>query len=75
MQVRLNAPDIVCEGCAAAITNALNRLPGVQGASVDVATKAVEVEFNEHQLPLQAILQRLEQAGFPARVVDSCQST
>jgi copper chaperone CopZ len=69
MHVRLNAPDIVCQSCANAITNALGKLEGVQQVSVDIAGKMVEVQFEEGRVTVDTILQRLDAAGFPATVV------
>ncbi len=68
MVVRLNAPDIACKSCAAAITNALQGLDGLQRVSVDIPTKTVDVQFDEDRLTLEQILQRLDEAGFPATV-------
>ena len=68
MHVRLNAPDIVCQSCANAITNALGKLEGVQQVSVDIASKMVEVQFEEIRVTVDTILQRLDAAGFPATV-------
>ncbi len=68
MYIRLNAPDIVCKSCANAITNALGKLDGVQQVTVDIATKMVDVQFEEDKVTVQAILQRLDDAGFPAMV-------
>ncbi|MEJ5252260.1 MAG: heavy-metal-associated domain-containing protein [Chthonomonadetes bacterium] len=69
MHVRLSAPDIACKSCANAITNALNRLSGVQQVTVDIAGKLVDVQFDEAQVSIEQILQRLDDAGFPATVV------
>lgn len=69
MQLRLNAPDISCKSCANAITNALSKLDGVRQVTVDVPTKMVEVHFEEDKVTVEAILQRLDEAGFPATVV------
>ncbi|GIV14729.1 MAG: hypothetical protein KatS3mg022_0164 [Armatimonadota bacterium] len=69
MHIRLNAPDIVCEGCANAITNALGKLDGVQQVAVDIATKMVDVQYEDGKVTVDAILQRLDAAGFPATVV------
>jgi copper chaperone len=69
MQVRLMAPDVVCKSCASAILNALHKLDGVQQVTVEVATKTVEVRFEDSKVTLDAILQRLDAAGFPARVI------
>jgi copper chaperone CopZ len=69
VHIRLNAPDIVCQSCANAITNALSRLDGVQQVTVDIATKTVDVLYEQDRVTVQAILQRLDDAGFPATVV------
>lgn len=69
MHVQLNAPDIVCKSCANAITNALNRLSGVQQVTVDIASKMVHVQFDESVVAVEQIRQRLDEAGFPATVV------
>lgn len=69
MQLRVNAPDISCKSCANAITNALSKLDGIQQVAVDVPTKMVEVHFEEDKVTVEAILQRLDEAGFPATVV------
>lgn len=69
MHIRLNAPDISCKSCANAITNALSKLDGVQQVTVDIAAKMVDVQYEESKVTIEAILQRLDQAGFPATVV------
>jgi copper chaperone CopZ len=69
MYIRLNAPDIACKSCANAITNALNKLDGVQQVAVDIATKTVEVQFEGNRVTIDAILHRLDAAGFPAQVM------
>ncbi|MCL6473571.1 MAG: heavy-metal-associated domain-containing protein [Firmicutes bacterium] len=71
MHVRLNAPDIACKSCVNAITNALMKVDGVQQVSVDIATKTVEVQFEENRVTMDAILHRLDAAGFPAQVIGS----
>ena len=68
MRLRVNAPDIACKSCATAITNALSKLDGVQQVAVDIATKMVDVQFEADKVTVQAILQRLDDAGFPATV-------
>ncbi|MGQ9488334.1 MAG: heavy-metal-associated domain-containing protein [Armatimonadota bacterium] len=69
MHRQLSVPDIVCKSCANAITNALNRLSGVQQVTVDIAGKTVNVQFDESVVAVEQILQRLDEAGFPATVV------
>lgn len=69
MQVRLSAPNISCKSCAAAITNTLGKLQGVQQVTVDVAAKIVDVQYDENLADLDTILHRLHNAGFPATKV------
>jgi copper chaperone len=60
----VSAPDIVCEGCANAIRNALGKLPGVEQVSVDVAAKTVKVKHQEN-FAREKIIAALDDAGFP----------
>ena len=64
MTTTVTAPDIVCDGCASAIRNALARVPGVSGIDVDVASKKVTVEHG-NLLTRDEIAQALDKAGFP----------
>jgi copper chaperone CopZ len=61
----VNAPTIVCGGCAQGINKALAALEGVTDVKVDVAEKRVTVEHDESLLG-NAILDTLGRAGFPA---------
>jgi copper chaperone len=60
----LTAPDISCEGCANAIRKALGKVVGVGAVSVDVATKAVQAQY-EAPATHAAITAALDRAGFP----------
>lgn len=51
------------------LTNVLNRLSGVQQVMVDIASKIVNVQFDESVVAVEQILKRLNEAGFPATVV------
>ncbi|HLJ54475.1 MAG TPA: heavy-metal-associated domain-containing protein [Chthonomonadaceae bacterium] len=59
------APDIVCDGCAAAIRKALARVQGVAGIDVDVAEKRVTIA-HEAAVQRAALAAALDRAGFPA---------
>lgn len=61
----LNVPEISCDHCAHAITQALTPQPGVAAVQVDVASKRVIVEYDECQLPLARIEALLDDEGFP----------
>lgn len=59
-----SAPDIVCDGCAAAIKKAIGKLPGVSQIEVDIAAKTVTVT-HETQVSLETLAAALDRAGFP----------
>jgi len=64
-QTKLSVPSIVCDGCASAIRNALDRLLGVSRVDVDIAAKTVMVEHTEQVPPLE-IIATLDRADFSA---------
>ena len=59
----LKAPEIVCDGCANSIKNALSKLAGVSQTEVDVESKIVTVKHNENA-SRQDIIAALDRAGF-----------
>ncbi len=59
------APDISCEHCAHAITEALTALDGVGQVAVDVAAKRVEVEYDAGAATPAQIDAALEEEGYP----------
>ena len=64
-ETRIVAPDIVCEGCAGAIKNALGQIGGVAAVEVDVETKSVSVRHDK-EVSREKIIEILDDAGFPA---------
>ena len=59
------APDISCDHCAHAITQALTSLDGVGRVAVDVAAKRVEVEYDAGAASPDQIDAALEEEGYP----------
>lgn len=57
---QLSVPEISCDHCVAAITAAVRPLPGVEGVTVDVDTKTVDVVGGE----AEAIGAAIEDAGY-----------
>jgi copper chaperone len=54
-------PDMVCPGCANAITLAVNRLDPAAKLDVDLSVKTVKVTS---MLPEQRLIEAIEAAGF-----------
>ncbi|NUQ70675.1 MAG: heavy-metal-associated domain-containing protein [Chthonomonadales bacterium] len=63
--VTLVAPDMHCDGCAASIRQTLGRVEGIDSIEIDVARKAVTVNYDAAKIGIDAIRTRLDDAGFP----------
>jgi copper chaperone len=61
----LSVPDMSCGHCKATVESALGSVPQVGDVKVDLATRKVEVTG---PAPAAALLQALDQAGYPASV-------
>ena len=66
VQTRFSAPDIECGGCARSIEKALTKTEGITAVQVDVEEKTVTLAHEEVLVSVEAILTRLDHAGFPA---------
>jgi copper chaperone len=60
----LSVPDISCDHCQRTIESALARLPGVRAASVDVATRTVQITYDETALDPATISTTLAHEGY-----------
>lgn len=65
-ETKFIAPEIVCGGCATAITNAVFKIDGVENVTVDVPTKTVLVTHDE-AVSRQAIDAAMDIAGFSTK--------
>ena len=61
----LNVPDISCDHCAHAITQALAPQPGIAAVQVDVDGKRVTVEYDERLMARTRIEALLDDEGYP----------
>ena len=62
--VILNVPEISCEHCEHAITEALTPQEGVHSVRVDIPAKRVHLEFDESRINLQQVGAILEEEGY-----------
>ena len=60
----LSVPDISCDHCQRTIESALARLPGVHTAAVDVATRTVQITYDETTLDQATISATLSDEGY-----------
>jgi copper ion binding protein len=58
-------PDVDCGHCAKAIEKALGAMRAVDKVQVDVASKTVDVTFDEGAVTEDAILATLAEEGYP----------
>lgn len=67
--VTLNVPDISCEHCERAITNALTPVEGVRIVSVDIPAKQVRVDFDEARVNVEQMKDILQEEDYPVESV------
>jgi copper chaperone len=67
--VTLNVPDISCEHCERAITNALQPVEGVRTVTVDIPAKQVRVDYDEASVNLEKMKEILQEEDYPVESV------
>ena len=65
----LNVPDISCEHCERAITNALTPVDGVRSVSVDIPARQVHVEFDDATVNVNRMKEILQEEDYPVESV------
>ncbi len=66
--VTLQVQNMTCETCPIVVRKALQRVPGVSSASVDLALKTATVTFDPDRVKPDALTQATTSAGFPSSV-------
>jgi copper chaperone len=67
--VVLNVPNISCEHCERTINEALKPLEGVRMVQVDIPTKQVSVDYDEHVLSVEKMQSALADEDYPVESV------
>lgn len=65
----LNVPDISCEHCERAITNALSPVEGVRSVKVDIPAKQVHVDYDDNSLDVNRMKDILQEEDYPVESV------
>jgi copper chaperone CopZ len=68
-RVTLSVPEISCEHCEHAITEALTPVQGVQAIQVDIPARTVQLDFDEGQLSLDKVKEILQEEDYPVAAV------
>ena len=61
----LNVPDISCEHCERAITNALTPVDGIETVAVDIPSKQVRVLFDDARVEIDQMKEILAEEDYP----------
>lgn len=59
---------MVCASCAQTVEKAVNCLPGITEASVNLATEKMQVAYDQAQIKPRQIVAAVEQAGYQAQL-------
>jgi Cu+-exporting ATPase len=65
-QATFQIEGMTCASCAQTVEKAVNKLTGVQTATVNLATEKLTVAFDKEQLTMKTIADAVEQAGYHA---------
>ena len=69
MKERYHISGMTCSACSSHVEKAVNRLKGVNKASVNLLTETMEIEFDEKLLNAQQIEAAVEKAGYGASLL------
>lgn len=53
-----------CQGCANAVNNVLNDVPGVVSATVDLGKQSAEVAYDESTTTFESLQSAVDEAGY-----------
>jgi Cu+-exporting ATPase len=66
MNKNFNIEGLHCASCVNNLEKAMNKLNGVQEASVNLATQKMEIKYSEDVISEQEIIDGVSKAGFKA---------
>ena len=69
--LRLAITGMTCASCVSRVEKALNKVPGVTAATVNLATESAEVEFARGAVSVQQLVGAVEAAGYAASVAQA----
>ncbi len=66
-QETIKVEGMTCQHCVQTITDALNKIIGLNTVNVDLAKKEVSVKFNDNETKLKKICDKIIEVGFELR--------
>ena len=70
MKEKFDVTGMSCAACSAAVERAVNKLPGIKQAQVNLLANSMQVEFDESAVNAEAICNAVSQAGYGASPAD-----
>ena len=68
-RVTLNVPDISCEHCEHAITEALTPVAGVRSVQVDIPGRQVLLDYDDGAITIDQVKEILREEEYPVQSV------
>ncbi|GIV18793.1 MAG: copper-translocating P-type ATPase [Armatimonadota bacterium] len=68
-EIRLHIEGMTCAACVARVERALQRVPGVQEAIVNLATESATVHADPQSVQIEQLLQAVEMTGYTAQPI------
>ncbi len=63
-QVAFSVSGMGCNGCASTVAHTLKSLPGVQSATVDLASESAQVQFDSQSVSFEQMRDAVHEAGY-----------
>ena len=71
MKERYHITGMTCSACSAHVEKAVNKLDGVEKASVNLLTETMEISYDENRLGPEQIVAAVEKAGYGASALSA----
>ncbi|MFM7570635.1 MAG: heavy metal translocating P-type ATPase [Betaproteobacteria bacterium] len=69
-RTRIDVSGMTCAACVGRVERTLNKIAGVQSASVNLATETAQIDYQVDAVRPSALLAAIEKAGYGARIRD-----
>ncbi|WP_153732280.1 copper chaperone CopZ [Sporosarcina obsidiansis] len=66
-ETTLNVQGMSCNHCVQAVEGAVNALPGVERALVELKANNVTVQFDEQAISIEQITEAIEEQGYDVK--------
>ena len=69
MRERYHITGMTCSACSSHVEKAVNKLAGIEKASVNLLTETMEVVYDESRLTWEDITAAVDKAGYGASLI------